>query len=72
MKVQETNFEMTSLLDKLKEENKIINELQGKVKMQEVEIRTLIECVENLRQSLVDKTQRDKMSQVNPEYQKYD
>ena len=72
MKVQETNFEMTSLLDKLKEENKITNELQGKVKMQEVEIRTLIECVENLRQSLVDKTQRDKMSQVNPEYQKYD
>jgi hypothetical protein len=27
MKVQETNFEMTSLLDKLKEENKITNEL---------------------------------------------
>jgi len=27
MKVQETNFEMTSVLDKLKEENKITNEL---------------------------------------------
>ena len=40
--------------------------------MQEVEIRTLIECVENLRMSLVDKTEREKMSQVNPEYQKYD
>ena len=33
MKVQETNFEMTSVLDKLKEENKITNELQSKVKM---------------------------------------
>ena len=27
MKVQETNFEMTTLLDKLKEENKITNDL---------------------------------------------
>lgn len=62
MKVQETNFEMTSLLDKLKEENKITRELSSKVKIQEIEIRTLIECVENLRISLVDKTEREKMS----------
>lgn len=59
---------MTSLLDKLKEENKITNELQSKVKMQEIEIRTLIDCVENMRQSLVDKTDK---SQINPEFQKY-
>lgn len=49
MKVQETNYEMTSLLEKLKEENNVSNELQSKVKMQEIEIRTLIDCVESLR-----------------------
>ena len=36
--------------------------------MQEIEIRTLIDCVENMRQTLVDKTDK---SQINPEFQKY-
>lgn len=71
MKVQETNFEMSTLLDKLKEENRINTELQSKVKMQEVEIRTLIECVESLRQTLVDRTEKSRQL-TNPEHQKYD
>ena len=62
MKVQETNYEMTSLLEKLKEENNVSNELQSKVKMQEIEIRTLIDCVESLRQTLVDKTEKNKQA----------
>ena len=58
MKVQETNYEMITLLDKLKEENRVNRELETKVKMQELEIRTLVDCVETLRQTLVDKTEK--------------
>lgn len=45
-------------------------ELQLKVKTQEIEIKTLVECVENLRQNLVQSTEREQ--QKNPEYVKYD
>ena len=49
MRVEETNGEMRQLLDKLKSENQLANDLQLKVKTQEIEIKTLVECVENLR-----------------------
>ena len=49
---------MMSLLDKLKEENKLTRNLQTKVKMQELEIKTLLDCVETMRKSLVEKTEK--------------
>ena len=70
MRVEETNGEMRQLLDKLKSENQLANDLQLKVKTQEIEIKTLVECVENLRQNLVQTTEREQ--QKNPEYVKYD
>ena len=49
MRVDQTNSDMRHLLDKLKAENQLATDLQLKVKTQEIEIKTLVECVENLR-----------------------
>lgn len=49
IKVQEKGSEMHQLLEKLKDENTKNKDLISQVKSQEIEIKTLLNCVENLR-----------------------
>lgn len=52
-KVHEKGSEISMVVEKLRHESKRNNELQQQVKSQEIEIRTLLNCVENLRKQVI-------------------
>lgn len=52
--MSEKEGEMQSLLNKLREENTRSKSLVSQVKSQEVEIKTLLNCVENLRKQMMN------------------
>ena len=59
---------MAMLIEKLKDENSKNKDLISQVKSQEVEIRTLLNCVENLRKQVVDNEKMDPLKK----YGKYE
>ena len=68
IKVSEKEGEMQSLLNKLREENTRSKSLVSQVKSQEVEIKTLLNCVENLRKQMMNSQEVNALSK----YDKYD
>lgn len=59
---------MQNLLNKLREENTRSKSLVSQVKSQEVEIKTLLNCVENLRKQMMSSQEVNALHK----YDKYD
>lgn len=68
VKVSEKEGEMQTLLNKLREENTRSKSLVSQVKSQEVEIKTLLNCVENLRKQMMSSQEVNALNK----YDKYD